>query len=85
MNLLLISCVEESEAPQIEMDEDAQIAQVKSWFEENKTKLRLPEKASNFRSESQELILPFFLKKNPTGISFIIITFRMDGRCSRFH
>lgn len=63
MNLLLTSCVEEPEAPQIEMNEDAQIAQVKSWFEENKTKLRLPEKGSNFRSESQKLILPFFEKE----------------------
>ena len=60
MNLLLTSCVEEPEAPQIELNENAQIAQVKSWFEENKTKLRLPERGTNFRSESQELILPFF-------------------------
>ncbi|MDO8967331.1 hypothetical protein [Algoriphagus sp.] len=60
MNLLLTSCVEEPEAPKIEVIENAQIAQVKSWFEENKTKLRLPERGSNFRSESQELILPFF-------------------------
>lgn len=63
MNLLLTSCVEEPEAPQIEVDDNTQIAQVKSWFEENKTKLRLPEKGSNFRSESQELILPFFEKE----------------------
>jgi len=63
MNLLLTSCVEEPEAPQIEVNENAQIAQVKSWFEENKTKLRLPERGSNLRSESQELILPFFEKE----------------------
>lgn len=63
MNLLLTSCVEEPEAPQIEVNENAQIARVKSWFEDNKTKLRLPEKGSNFRSESQELILPFFEKE----------------------
>ncbi|MBN7814761.1 hypothetical protein [Algoriphagus pacificus] len=36
---------------------------VKAWFEENKTKLRLPERGSNLRSESQELILPFFEKE----------------------
>ena len=30
MNLLLTSCVEEPEAPQIELNENAQIAQVKS-------------------------------------------------------
>ncbi|WP_146064401.1 hypothetical protein [Algoriphagus boritolerans] len=63
MNLLLTSCVEEPEAPKIEVNENAQIAQVKSWFEKNKTKLRLPERGSNFRSESQELILPFFEKE----------------------
>lgn len=63
MNFLLTSCVEEPEAPKIEINEDAQIAQVKSWFEENKTKLRLPERGTNFRSESQELILPFFEKE----------------------
>ena len=63
MNLLLTSCVEEIEAPKIEIDENTQIAQLKSWFEENKTKLRLPERGSNFRSESQELVLPFFEKE----------------------
>ncbi|PZV78039.1 hypothetical protein CLV31_11815 [Algoriphagus aquaeductus] len=52
MNLLLMSCVEEPEASQIEIDENSQIAQVKSWFEENKTKLRLPERGSNLRNES---------------------------------
>lgn len=59
----MTSCVEEPEAPQIEVNENSQIAQVKSWFEENKTKLRLPERGSNFRSEAQELILPFFEKE----------------------
>lgn len=63
MNLLSTSCVEEIEAPKIEIDENTQIAQLKSWFEENKTKLRLPERGSNFRTESQELILPFFEKE----------------------
>lgn len=36
---------------------------VKSWFDENKTKLRLPERGVNFRSDQQELILPFFEKE----------------------
>jgi hypothetical protein len=59
----MISCVEEPEAPKIEVNENAQIAQVKSWFEQNKTKLRLPDRGSNFRSQSKELILPFFEKE----------------------
>lgn len=63
MNLLLTSCVDEPEAPKIEVDETTQVAKVKAWFEENKTKLRLPERGSNFRTESQELILPFFEKE----------------------
>lgn len=63
INLLLTSCVDEPEAPKIEVDETTQVAKVKAWFEENKTKLRLPERGSNFRSESQELILPFFEKE----------------------
>lgn len=60
---LLISCVDESEAPKIEMNETSQLAQVKSWFEENKSKLRLPEKGSNYRTDAQELVLPFFEKE----------------------
>lgn len=60
---LLISCVDEPEAPKIEMSQNAQLEKVKSWFEKNKAKLKLPEKGSNFRTESQELILPFFEKE----------------------
>lgn len=63
MNLLLTSCVPEPEAPRIELKENNQLAKVRAWFEENKSKLRLPERGSNFRSESQELILPFFEKE----------------------
>jgi hypothetical protein len=74
----LTSCVEEAEAPKIAVNENAQIVQVKSWFEENKTKLRLPEKGSNFRSESQELILPFF-EKEPDWSKFHHYYFP-DGR-----
>jgi hypothetical protein len=63
MNILMTSCVEEPEAPKIEVGENGQLAKIKSWFEENKTNLRLPERGSNFRSGSQELILPFFEKE----------------------
>lgn len=63
VNLLLTSCVPEPEAPQIAVQESNQLAKVRTWFEENKSKLRLPERGSNLRSESQELILPFFEKE----------------------
>ena len=61
--MVLVSCMEEPESPQIELADTSEIAQVKTWFEENKTNLRLPERGSNFRTESQELILPFFEKE----------------------
>ncbi len=64
--LLLGSCVQDPELPQIkqsEQDQTAQITPVKTWFEANKGSLRLPERGSNFRTESQELILPFFEKE----------------------
>lgn len=60
---LLTSCMHEPESPKIEINETSQLAQVKSWFEENKSKLRLPEKGSNYRTDAQELILPFFEKE----------------------
>ncbi len=63
MNLLLTSCVDEPEAPKIELADRTPVAKVKAWFEENKTKLRLPERGSNLRTESQKLILPFFEKE----------------------
>lgn len=63
LNLLFTSCVNEPEAPKIELNDNAKLAKVKSWFEENKTKLRLPERGTNLRTESQELILPFFEKE----------------------
>lgn len=53
----------EPEAPQIELKESNQLAKIRSWFEENKSKLRLPERGSSFRTDSQELILPFFEKE----------------------
>ena len=63
MSLLVQSCIEEPENPQIAELETSRISQVRDWFETNKAKLRLPEKGSNFRTESQELILPFFEKE----------------------
>lgn len=62
-SILFTSCVEEPEAPKIQSTENGQLMKVKAWFEENKTNLRLPERGLNFRSESQELILPFFEKE----------------------
>ncbi|MHA7129560.1 hypothetical protein [Algoriphagus namhaensis] len=43
--------------------ETSQISQVRDWFESNKMNLRLPERGSNYRTESQALILPFFEKE----------------------
>ncbi|MDN3204128.1 hypothetical protein [Algoriphagus sediminis] len=63
MVLFLSSCIDEPDNPQIPGVETSQIAAVRDWFETNKTKLRLPERGSNFRTESQELILPFFEKE----------------------
>ena len=60
---LLTSCVEEPEAPKVKISENAQLGIVKTWFEKNKTKLRLPENGLNLRTGSQELILPFFEKE----------------------
>lgn len=63
---VLGSCVQEPELPQLkqsELDQTAQIAPVRAWFEANKGSLRLPERGSNFRTGSQELILPFFEKE----------------------
>ena len=62
-SLLLSSCVQEPERPRVELSERDQLSKVRNWFEQNKTKLRLPERGSNLRSGSQELILPFFEKE----------------------
>ena len=43
--------------------QSTKIDPVRAWFEANKGSLRLPERGSNFRTESQELILPFFEKE----------------------
>lgn len=72
------SCVQEPEAPIIKAGPSDQVMKIKSWFEENKQNLRLPEKGINFRTESQELILPFF-EKEPNWDKFHHYFFP-DGR-----
>ncbi|WP_026948053.1 hypothetical protein [Algoriphagus marincola] len=61
--MILSACIPEPENPTIQLSETSQLAQVRDWFEANKTKLRLPDRGTNFRTESQELILPFFEKE----------------------
>ena len=61
--MLISSCIPEPESPTIEVSENSQLMKVRQWFEENKTTLRLPERGSNFRTDAQELILPFFEKE----------------------
>ena len=63
MVLFLPSCIDEPEAPTLALEDTSQLAQVRGWFEANKTKLRIPSKGTNYRTESQELILPFFEKE----------------------
>lgn len=72
------SCVQEPEAPIIKAGPSEQVMKIKSWFEENKQNLRLPDKGINFRTESQELILPFF-EKEPNWDKFHHYYFP-DGR-----
>ena len=62
--LLLGACIQEIDAPVEKMvTQSTKIDPVRAWFEANKGSLRLPERGSNFRTESQELILPFFEKE----------------------
>jgi len=61
--MIISSCIPEPESPKFEVSENSQLMKVREWFEENKTKLRLPERGSNFRTDAQELILPFFEKE----------------------
>ncbi|MDG1275844.1 MAG: hypothetical protein P8O16_01100 [Algoriphagus sp.] len=61
--MLISSCIPEPESPTIEVSENSQLMKVREWFEENKTTLRLPERGSNYRTDAQELILPFFEKE----------------------
>jgi hypothetical protein len=62
-SMLISSCIPEPESPKFEVSENSQLMKVREWFEENKTNLRLPERGSNFRTDAQELILPFFEKE----------------------
>jgi hypothetical protein len=77
-SMIITSCIQEPESPKIEVKENSQLMKVKEWFEENKTKLRLPERGSNFRTDAQELILPFF-EKEPDWDKFHHYYFA-DGR-----
>jgi hypothetical protein len=61
--MLISACIPEPESPTIEVSENSQLMKVREWFEENKTMLRLPERGSNFRTDAQELTLPFFEKE----------------------
>lgn len=75
---MITSCIQEPESPKIEVSENSQLMKVREWFEENKTNLRLPERGSNFRTDAQELILPFF-EKEPDWDNFHHYYFP-DGR-----
>ncbi|MDE0561526.1 hypothetical protein OU792_16130 [Algoriphagus sp. NF] len=76
--MILSACIPEPENPTIQLSETSQLAQVRDWFEANKTKLRLPDRGTNYRTESQELILPFF-EKGPDWEQFHHYYFP-DGR-----
>ena len=79
VNFIITSCVnEEPDIPIGEISENTEVVLVKDWFDKNKSKLRLPEQGVNFRTESQELILPFF-EKEPDWDKFHHFYFP-DGR-----
>jgi len=77
-SVIISSCIPEPESPKIEVSENSQLMKVREWFEENKTNLRLPERGSNFRTDAQKLILPFF-EKEPNRDKFHHYYFP-DGR-----
>ncbi|WP_146613677.1 hypothetical protein [Algoriphagus yeomjeoni] len=61
---MITSCInEEPDIPLDEFSKNKETVLVKNWFNDNKTTLRLPMGGTNFRTESQELILPFFEKE----------------------
>lgn len=78
MSLFLTGCFNETESPDINNDKLAKVDNVKAWFEVNKHNLRLPKNGAGFRTESQELILPFF-EKEPDWENFHHYYFP-DGR-----
>jgi hypothetical protein len=61
--LSLGACMEEQEDLTQVSNLPPQLAQVKQWFEANKGQLRIRDGGASFRTESQELILPFFEKE----------------------
>ena len=79
--LLLGACIQEIDAPVEKMvTQSTKIDPVRAWFEANKGSLRLPERGSNFRTESQELILRY-METNPIGTRCTITFFQMGERC----
>jgi hypothetical protein len=61
--LSLGACMEEPEDLSQVSKLPPQLAQVKQWFEANKEQLRIRDGGASFRTESQELIMPFFEKE----------------------
>lgn len=78
LSLFLTGCFNETESPNINNDKLEKVDNVKVWFEANKHNLRLPKNEAGFRTESQELILPFF-EKEPDWENFHHYYFP-DGR-----
>jgi len=76
--MVFTSCIEEPtekfEVPQ----QDPKLALVKNWFETHKNELRIGDSRDSYRTESHELILPFF-EKEPDWDKFHIFQFP-DGR-----
>lgn len=76
--LLFTSCIEEP-AKKLEIPQpNSKLALVKNWFEKHKNDLHIGESRDNYRTESNELILPFF-EKEPDWDKFHIFQFP-DGR-----
>ncbi|WP_373523385.1 hypothetical protein, partial [Aquiflexum sp.] len=76
--IVFTSCIEEPtekfEVPQ----QNPKLALVKNWFETHKNELRIGDSRDSYRTESNELILPFF-EKEPDWDKFHIFQFP-DGR-----
>ncbi|WP_219287530.1 hypothetical protein [Arthrospiribacter ruber] len=76
--ILFISCLEEQTEILEISQQDTKLTLVKNWFESNKSELRVEDSRDNFRTEFNELILPFF-EKEPDWDKFHIFQFP-DGR-----